>query len=233
MGKRRKKTRMIAASASAGHRGRVRSSATRFGLVALLLVMALTVLACGGEQETGLTTGQTTSLAPTTSQTTSTTEPQSPSEPDPTVPTTPPGGGTVDLPAPVAQTRDAILDAAGAFDYEALEGLLDPATFSYSFGESGDPIGYWRKLEDEGQVPILGDFLRVVLSMQAGTQDGVYVWPAAFAKEPSDWTADDVADMRMLYTDEEISSYKGAGGYVGYRVGIRGDGTWIYFVAGD
>jgi hypothetical protein len=46
------------------------------------------------------------------------------------------------LPPAVEQTHDVILAAADAKDYEALGALLDPAGFSYSFGESGDPIGY-------------------------------------------------------------------------------------------
>jgi hypothetical protein len=40
--------------------------------------------------------------------------------------------------------------------------------------------------------------------------------------------------MRVLYTDEEIQSMKETfGGYLGWRVGIREDGTWLYFVSGD
>jgi hypothetical protein len=82
-------------------------------------------------------------------------------------------------------------------------------------------------------VPILGDILPVVLSMPAGKQDDIYVWPAAFAKQPSQWTAEDLEDLRILYSEEDIRSFEQAGGYLGYRVGIREDGTWLFFVAGD
>jgi hypothetical protein len=143
------------------------------------------------------------------------------------------GGTTEPLPPAVAEMRDAILDAAHARDYDGLEALLDPATFSYSFGESGDPVGYWRMLEEEGHVPIFGDILPLLLSTSHAKQEDIYVWPAAFAKDPSSWTEDDLADMRKLYADEDIESFRQAGGYLGYRLGIREDGTWLFFVAGD
>ena len=138
-----------------------------------------------------------------------------------------------ELPPAVTQTRDAIVAAAHARDDEALEGLLDPETFSYSFGESGDPIGYWQKLESEAHVPIFGDIIPLVLSTRPARTDDVYVWPAAAAKDPATWTDKDRADLRLFNADEDISSFEQAGGYLGYRAGIREDGTWLFFVAGD
>jgi hypothetical protein len=61
----------------------------------------------------------------------------------------------------------------------------------------------------------------------------MYVWPAAHAKDPSAWTEGDLADLRLLYSDDDIRSFEELGGYLGYRVGIREDGTWLYFIAGD
>jgi hypothetical protein len=34
-------------------------------------------------------------------------------------------------------------------------------------------------------------------------------------------------------TDEDIRSFEQYGGYTGWRVGMRADGTWLFFVAGD
>jgi hypothetical protein len=142
------------------------------------------------------------------------------------------------LPAEVAATREAVLAAAHARDYDALEGLLDPATFSYSFGENGDPIGYWRELEEEAEVPVLGDILPVVFETRfarlSDTAGDIYVWPSAAAKEAPEWTEQDIESMKALYTDEEIRTMReDFGGYLGWRIGIREDGTWLYFVAGD
>jgi hypothetical protein len=137
------------------------------------------------------------------------------------------------LPSAVAETRQAIYKAAVTHDYKALRSLLDPATFSYSFGESGDPIGYWRK-QEEAEVPILGDILTGVLHTRFGKTEDIFMWPSAAAKEPSEWTEADLEGMRKAgSTDEEIRSFEQYGGYTGWRAGIRADGTWMFFVSGD
>lgn len=137
------------------------------------------------------------------------------------------------LPSAVAQTRQAIYLAAVGHDYKALRSLLDPATFSYSFGESGDPIGYWRE-QEEAEIPLLGDVLTVVLHSRFGKTEDIFMWPSAAAKEPSEWTEADLEGMRKAgSTEEEIRSFEQYGGYTGWRAGIRADGTWLFFIAGD
>jgi hypothetical protein len=118
-------------------------------------------------------------------------------------------------------------------DYARLGTLLDPAHFSYSFGESGDPVGYWRRLEEVGEVPILGDYLPVLLSGPFAKKDNIYVWPRAYAKKPSEWTAEDRRWLGNFYTEQEIRGFERAGAYLGWRAGIRKDGTWLFFVEGD
>jgi hypothetical protein len=139
------------------------------------------------------------------------------------------------LPFVVAKKRYDIFMAAVRHDYKALRSLLDPETFSYSFGEEGDPIGYWREQEEVGEVPILGDTLPVVLHTRFGLNEGTFVWPSAAAKLPSDWTEEDIEGMRDAgYTDRDIRAFEEqVGGYAGWRVGIRADGTWLYFISGD
>jgi hypothetical protein len=145
--------------------------------------------------------------------------------------TTRPSG--IQLPAAVADKRKAIVDAAHAHDYDRLETLLDPATFSYSFGESGDPVGYWRRLEQEGHVPILGDYLPVILGGPFARRGDIYVWPSVYGKKPARWTPGERRWLRNFYSEEEIRSFEQIGDYLGWRVGIRKDGTWLFFVAGD
>jgi hypothetical protein len=137
------------------------------------------------------------------------------------------------LPAAVAEKREAIVAAAHALDYARLETLLDPKTFSYSFGENGDPVGYWRRLEEEGHVPILGDYLPVVLGSPHAMRGDIYVWPSAYGKKPASWTEEDRQSLANLYTEQEIRAFERAGDYLGWRAGIRKDGTWLFFVAGD
>jgi hypothetical protein len=197
-------------------------------LVLLVAIVGALAAACGGGDESATPPEQPAAVetgAPA----------QSPSEPAPGAepPDSSGGGAAGELPPAVAAAREAIVAAAHARDYDGLEDLLDPATFTYSFGESGDPVGYWRHLEDEGEVPILGDVLPTVLSMNVARSDDLYVWPAAHAKDPAQWTEADLADLRLLYSEDDIASFEELGGYLGYRVGIREDGTWLFFVAGD
>ena len=138
-----------------------------------------------------------------------------------------------ELPAAVADKRDAIVAAAHAMDFDRLGTLLDPAKFSYSFGGSGDPVGYWRRLEREGHVPIIGDYLPVVLSAPFAKRGNMYVWPSVFGKPPSQWTARDRRWLSNLYSESEVRSFERLGDYLGWRVGIRRDGTWLFFVSGD
>ena len=137
------------------------------------------------------------------------------------------------LPLVVAETRERIYRAAVAHDYDALGALVDPETFNYSFGEKGDPIGYWRR-QEKSEIPILGDILPGVIHTHFGRTENIYVWPSAAAKLPSDWTEADVQAMHQAgYTDDDIGSFRQFGGYTGWRVGIRSDGTWLYFISGD
>jgi hypothetical protein len=178
----------------------------RLGLVLVLVLVLLTLTAVGcGENGDSSASGTTTSTTPVENT----------------------------LPTPVAEKREAIVAAAKALDYDRLKTLLDPKTFSYSFAESGDPIGYWRRLEGEAEVPVLGDRLPTVFSAPWGTQGDIYVWPSVHGKPPSEWTPQERRWLRNLYTPREIRSFERAGHYLGWRTGIRKDGTWIYFIAGD
>jgi hypothetical protein len=138
------------------------------------------------------------------------------------------------LPTEVAMTRERIYRAAIAQDYEALAALVDPQTFNYSLGEEGDPVGYWRR-QEKAEIPVLGDVLPTILHTRFGMKDDIYVWPSATSKLPSEWTEADIESMREAgYTDRDIRAFEEQiGGYAGWRVGIRADGTWLYFISGD
>lgn len=212
---------------SSGRRRPVRVIAA----TALLATLATGLAACGSAERSP---GGRPPAAPAEAE--GRPPPSPPSEPEPPAATPPaatpaaPGG---ELPPAVEATRDAILAAARALDYAGLEALVDPAAFTYSFGESGDPAGYWRRLEAEAHVPVLGDILPVVLGLPFARQDGVYVWPSVHAKAPADWTEEERRALEQLYGPEEIRSFEELGAYAGWRVGIRKDGTWLFFVAGD
>jgi hypothetical protein len=138
-----------------------------------------------------------------------------------------------DLPAPVAETRRAIFDAAVACDFEALAAEAGN-DFSYTFGDrNGGPAQYWQAREGEG-VPVLRTLVQV-LNLPPAERDELEgrpyrSWPSADqeTRTDADWDA-----LRGLYTDEQVDQFRQADMYTGWRTGIDDQGTWMYFVAGD
>lgn len=146
-----------------------------------------------------------------------------------------PDAGVTDT---VAATRKAVFLAALACDYDALGALAsaNPEGFSYSFGDDGDPAGYWREAEAGGDRVLfaLATLLRLEPREQTEAGGGDYVvWPAAFVEDATDADWEEVADLG-IYTPEEVEQLRAAGsGYAGWRTGIDADGNWDFFIAGD
>jgi hypothetical protein len=138
------------------------------------------------------------------------------------------------LPKAVAEKREAILKAAEANDYEALEALIDPQMFEYTFGGpvEGGPIAYWKQLETTSSERPL-EVLAAILNMPFTTERGIFVWPFAFNKDLRTLTAAERAMLHTIMTPRELRSMEEFGGYIDWRAGIRPDGRWIYFVSGD
>ena len=147
--------------------------------------------------------------------------------------------GQPELPAAVADLRYALYEAARACSWEALRGLLAEGTFSYSFGEDGDPVGFWQRMEFLHYEPML--YIADILQRPFGMSDGdglpIYAWPSAHTY--GSWDAVPEAEkeaLRPLYGDVDFGFFGEFGGYLGYRVGITFDGDraqWIYAINGD
>lgn len=145
--------------------------------------------------------------------------------------TLPPQAG---LPVPVEATRQAIYNALQKDDHAALGRLIKPTQFKYTFGENipAGPIAYWQEQRKEGpRDPFME--MKKVLTMPYDKQLQYYVWPGVFVRGAEEWTAEDKETLKKIATTEEIKGYRNFGAYIGYRVGIREDGTWVYFIAGD
>lgn len=137
------------------------------------------------------------------------------------------------LPAIVEAKRQAIYQAAKEKDYDKLA-LQAETIFSYSFGgsEEGGFIANLKNKNDN-QNGEMFDIITTLLELPYGEQGDYYVWPSVFTKESKDWMEADIAQMKVLLTDEEIEGYRQFGGYAYYRIGITEDGKWVYFIAGD
>jgi hypothetical protein len=133
------------------------------------------------------------------------------------------------LPAPVADVRSRIAEAAVECDYERLQAIaLEVDGFTYSYGGETSAADFWAGAEERGEQPlkILVESLR-----QPGHEyQGNWVWPSAYTDTPSDadWQA-----LSGLYTPDQIRSWREQGQFLGYRVGITPAGDWQFFVAGD
>ena len=138
------------------------------------------------------------------------------------------------LPRVVAEKREAISRAAKANDYEAIEALLDPDEFEYTFGGpvEGGPTAYWRQLEQTTDERPL-ETLHAILELPYTTERGIYVWPFAFDKDLSKLSPAERAMLHTIMTPRELREMQRFAGYIGWRAGIRPDGRWIYFVSGD
>lgn len=138
-----------------------------------------------------------------------------------------------DLPDAVADTREAILQAARDEDVAELAELAG-AEFISSFGGPEDPEAFFVRLRDQGEL----DLLVRILELPYGTEETegagvIYAWPAVFTVAPEDWGDEEDEQLRALGSQEDIDRWREFGGYIGWRAGIHADGTWRYYVAGD
>jgi hypothetical protein len=137
--------------------------------------------------------------------------------------------GPVGVPGAVESKRVALLRAAEAKDYDRLAKLADP-TFRYTFGGPvpGGPAAYWRQAEQRGEHPL--EALAAILQLPYTLSRGLYVWPFAYDKTSDEITQYETILLKKIPPD---GATVGPEGYLGWRAGIRPDGSWIYFVAGD
>ncbi len=108
---------------------------------------------------------------------------------------------------PISTTQGRLLEAVQACDYLELIALADEGEneLTTSFG-GGDPIEFLREAESNGE-DFLGIMAELLSTDPAITDDGMAVWPEAFA------------DPDLEYLD--------------WRVGINAEGEWLFFVRGD
>jgi hypothetical protein len=133
-------------------------------------------------------------------------------------------------PDAVLRKRAAMLAAATASDYDALAQLADPNDFEYTFGEQvdGGPAAYWRQAVARGEEPSPAAALEAILRLPYTLSRGIYVWPFAYDKTEDELTSYERGLLRPLGSAGAF-----ADGYLGWRAGIRPDGRWVFFVAGD
>jgi hypothetical protein len=151
--------------------------------------------------------------------------------------------GTVGLPAPVLEMREAILSAVAsgniedlrhAFELNELKPDLGP-----EFGRDGmtDPVAYWKQISGDGEGREILAILAAVLEAGYVTvplgrdleNNSIYVWPY-FAEVALDrLRASQEVELLRLVSPSAAKAMKAAGTYSSWRVAIGADGTWHAF----
>jgi len=105
--------------------------------------------------------------------------------------------------------------------------LIPTSGFAYSFGSAveGGAVAHWRDLESKGERPL--ETLARILELPYSLRQGLYVWPFAYGLPRGELTSYERNLLGPL-----VQSYAGDD-YYGWRAGIRPDGMWQSFVAGD
>jgi hypothetical protein len=141
------------------------------------------------------------------------------------------------LPPAVDALRRELFEAALECDFATLEQRTERAgdEFSYTFGlpNPQGPIAHWREIDERERV--LEQLARVLTTPSAVIGSGdqtIYAWPSASRAEVTD------ADWQLLVErgiadEQQVEQYRRVGSYLGWRVGIQSDGTWLYFISGD
>jgi len=145
------------------------------------------------------------------------------------------------LPEPVRRMRELILEAAVSGDLEKLRNLVgigETATTLSIGGLEGDPIDFLKEASgDEEGYEILAILTEVLeagyVHLDKGEDEELYVWPYFFAWPIDKLSPPQKVELFRVLTAGDVEDSRSFGGYVFYRVGIKPDGTWSFFVAGD
>jgi hypothetical protein len=140
------------------------------------------------------------------------------------------------LPAPVEAKRAAIVAAAKARDWTALERLIDKTHFIAANPSRPNPIAYWQQLTREGNdVP---KALAEIFDMRCGigVEAGAHIFPIASAMNWKDLKSKERKRLKRFYGSQleaQFPNGRESGRYIGWRGAIEKDGRWTAFLTGE
>lgn len=149
------------------------------------------------------------------------------------------GQSRAELPAPVAEMRDAILAAVNSGQIEDLRTPLDWNEIKPEVAERfiADPIAHWKETSSDGEgreiLAILGEIIDAgytVLPLGKDIENNrLYVWPA-LAEAPLDrLEPEQEVQLYRLVSANEIKIMREKKKWTWYRLVIGADGTWHAF----
>ncbi len=129
----------------------------------------------------------------------------------------------------VEQTRAAIIAAAEARDWAALDALAHTPGFLYTLGpEEASPAAHWQHEGTEA----LDRLVALLRSTPLVQSDGVVVWPRWAVVPSSARTSCDRREMAATLADT-TGWFLPDGSYVGETVAIDASGRWLSFAGGE
>ncbi len=137
------------------------------------------------------------------------------------------------LPAPVSETRSAILAAAESGNYGPLQALVEPDVFlsDFGFGNEPDPVGRWQEM---GPKPLetMGAVLRMPHAVRETNEGTLYQWPRFDANSTLEDLTGPERDLLLTFMteDELTNAFLPEYGYTAPRLGVLADGNWWFFI---
>lgn len=144
------------------------------------------------------------------------------------------------LPEPVKRMRNLLVEACKSGEIDKLKPIIGTGKQTQlSFGDiEGDPITYLKSLSgDSDGVEILAIMEEVLnagyVHLNVGKPDEIYVWPYFFGLPLDKLTPPQKVELFKIVTAGDYEEMKGYDSYLFYRLGIRPDGQWAFFIAGE
>lgn len=145
--------------------------------------------------------------------------------------------GSIGLPGPVLEMRDAIQAAVASGQIEELKIPIEMNEMKPNFGDGPvpDPIGHLKQASKDGDgrevLEALGKLLEAgyaILPMGRDIENNrIYIWPYFAETGVKDLTPVQEAELLKLVPEADIKDMREKGGrYSHWRVGIAADGTW-------
>jgi hypothetical protein len=140
------------------------------------------------------------------------------------------------LEEPAYVTRQAIVAAAVACDYQALASLASNEFFAYDPGIDGNQASYWQEQEDwqtGSPLRFMVETLNLPFARVEAEGYVSYVWPAAYAADSwAEVPAAEQAALVALYGADVSADWTDHGQFNRYRASIDFQGTWMIFMTG-
>lgn len=143
------------------------------------------------------------------------------------------------LPPAVVEMRDAMLEAVGRADIEAMRIPIEMNEIPPAIGpaDSGDPIAYWRGASGDGEGREVLAQIGLIMAMPCAkvtNPDGsaLLLWPYLAALPLGELEPAQIVDLYRLVHGAAAETMRTGGAYTAWRIGIGENGVWHFMEKG-